>query len=36
MDDFDHLRKETGSEAHPASYSIGTGGYFLGNKVAGA
>jgi len=27
---------QTGSEAHPASHSMGTGGYFLGGEVAGA
>jgi hypothetical protein len=27
---------QTGSGAHPSSYSIGTGGFFLGDKAAGA
>jgi hypothetical protein len=26
----------TGSEAHPASYPMGTGGFFLGSKAAAA
>jgi len=26
----------TGSGAHPASYSMGTGGFFPGSKAAGA
>jgi hypothetical protein len=26
----------TGSGVHPASYSMGAGGYFLGGKAAGA
>jgi hypothetical protein len=29
-------RVQTGSGAHPASYSIGTGGSFPGGKAAGA
>jgi hypothetical protein len=27
---------QTGSGAHPVSYSMGTAGFFLGDKVAGA
>jgi hypothetical protein len=35
--DISHLRSiQTGSEAHPASYTMGTGGSFLGGKAAGA
>jgi hypothetical protein len=35
--DFSLLRSlQTGSEAHPASYPVGTGGSFLGGKTAGA
>jgi hypothetical protein len=30
------LRVETGSEAHPASYQMGTRGPFSGGKAAGA
>jgi len=30
-----HHRVQTGSEAHPASYPMGTRGSFLGDKVAG-
>jgi hypothetical protein len=26
---------QTGSGAHPTSYPMGTGGFFLGNQVAG-
>jgi len=29
-------RVQTGSEAHPASYPMGTGGPYLGDKAAGA
>jgi hypothetical protein len=31
-----HHRVQNGSGAHPASYAMGTRGYFLGGKVAGA
>jgi hypothetical protein len=31
-----HRRVQTGSGAHPASYSMGTGGSFPGGKAAGA
>jgi hypothetical protein len=31
-----HHRIQNGSGAHPASYSMGTRGYFLGGKAAGA
>jgi hypothetical protein len=35
--DFSLLHSvQTGSEAHPASYTIDTGGSFPGNKAAGA
>jgi hypothetical protein len=30
-----HHRVQTGSEAHPASYPVGTRGYFPGGKAAG-
>jgi hypothetical protein len=34
--DFSHRHVvSTGSEAHPTSYPIGTGGFFLGGKAAG-
>jgi hypothetical protein len=39
MHELDTLLPSTGSrpaEAHPASYLMGTGGSFLGNKAAGA
>jgi len=29
-------RIRTGSGAHPASYTFGTGGYYLGDKTTGA
>jgi len=31
-----HHRVQNGSWAHPASYSVGTRGYFPGSKVTGA
>jgi hypothetical protein len=31
-----HHRVQNGSVAHPASYPMGTRGYFLGFKAAGA
>jgi hypothetical protein len=31
-----HHRIQNGSEAHPASYPMGTGGSFPGGKAAGA
>jgi hypothetical protein len=31
-----HHRVQNGSEAHPASYPMGTMGYFPGDKAAGA
>jgi hypothetical protein len=31
-----HHRVQTGSEAHPASYPMGTRGYFPESKEAGA
>jgi hypothetical protein len=31
-----HRRVQNGSGAHPASYPMGTRGYFPGGKVAGA
>jgi hypothetical protein len=31
-----HHRVQNGSGAHPASYSMGTRGYFPGGKAAGA
>jgi hypothetical protein len=31
-----HHRVQNGSETHPASYPMGTRGYFLGDKSAGA
>jgi hypothetical protein len=31
-----HHRVQNGSEAHPASYSVGTRGSFPGGKAAGA
>jgi hypothetical protein len=31
-----HHRVQNGSGAHPASYPMGTGGSFLGDKAAGA
>jgi hypothetical protein len=33
---FLHHRVQNGSGAHPASYSMGTGGSFPGGKAAGA
>jgi len=31
-----HHRLHTGSGAHPASYQMGTGGFFPGGKAAGS
>jgi len=31
-----HHRVQTGSGVHPTSYSMGTGGAFLGDEAAGA
>jgi len=33
---IEYYRVQTGSGAHPASYPMGTGGSFLGGKVAGS